>query len=74
MSTKIRARYKPDIVLANWREVIDALPHMNETELKAALDKEMAKPEAERRNDVLGRLHRRYTKVRQEREKQELLQ
>jgi len=71
--SKIRERYRPDNVLASWRDVNEALPHMNEDELLAALKEEAGKLDAERRNDVILRLHRRYTKVRQERELREYL-
>lgn len=70
---KIRERYRPEVVLASWRDVNEALPDMNEGELLAALQKESRKPVDERRNDVILRLHRRYTKVRQERELEEYL-
>lgn len=70
---KIRERYKPEVVLANWRAMNEALPEMHEGELLAALLEEARKPADERRNDVILRLHRRYTKVRQERELEEYL-
>ncbi len=53
--------------------MIDMISEMNETELKKALDVEAAKPRKERREDIIHRLHRRFSKVRQERELQELL-
>lgn len=67
---KIRERYAPERVLENWRNVIEALPHMNEDELQEALEEEV---ETKKRADVIRRLHARYTKVRQERELQEYL-
>lgn len=62
--------YQPEEVLANWRELLEALPHMDESELKAALDKEVG---GERRGDFIKRLHRRYNKLRSERELEEYL-
>jgi len=62
--------YPPDRVLADWRELIQALPHMDEQELKAALDHESS---GARRKDFITRLHRRYNKLRGERELEELL-
>ena len=70
---KIRERYRPETVLASWRDVNEALPHMNEHELLVALKTECGKDKDERRADVILRLHRRYTKVRQERELEEYL-
>ena len=70
---KIRDKYRPEVVLATWRDVNQALPHMNEGELLAALAEEVAKPLENRRADIVHRLHRRFTKVRQERELQEYL-
>lgn len=70
---KIREKYKPDEVLAGWREMRQALPYMNEAELKKALDEELKRPENERRSDIILHLHRRFSKVRQKRELSELL-
>lgn len=53
--------------------MIDAIGKMSESELKRALDMEAAKPRDERREDMIHRLHRRFSKIRQERELQELL-
>jgi hypothetical protein len=65
-----REKFKADVVLANWRGMLEALPHMNEKELRAALDKEVG---GERRGDFIKRLHRRYNKLRSERELEEYL-
>lgn len=65
-----RERYSPKRVLANWRELMEALPHMNEKELKAALEEEVS---GERRKDFMMRIHRRYNKLRSERELEEYL-
>lgn len=62
--------YTPRKVLENWREMLEALPHMDEKELKAALDAEVT---GERRKDFITRLHRRYNKLRSERELEEYL-
>lgn len=70
---KARKAYSPDEVLAGWREMRQAIPYMNETELKKALDEEMAKPDEDRRGDIVLHLHRRYSKLRQKRELAELL-
>lgn len=67
---KPRERYSPARVLSNWRELVEAIPHMNEDELRVALDHEV---HGEKRQDFIVRLHRRYTKVRQERELEEYL-
>lgn len=70
---KMRGKYSPTEVLGTWRELMEALPTMNETELKAALDKELSKPNEEQRADIILRLHRRYSKLRQDRELHEML-
>jgi hypothetical protein len=70
----IRRKYKPDRVLASWRTLAQALPKMNERELMAALNREVVRPSDEKRRDIIHRLHRRYTKIRQERELEEYLQ
>ena len=71
--SKIRERYKPERVLSSWRDVNEALPWMNEEELLAALKEEAGRATADKRADVIHRLHRRYTKLRQERELGEYL-
>lgn len=73
MKAKVRGKFTPTIVLEGWREMRQALPHMNEAELKLALDEEMRRPEQERRNDIIIHLHRRFSKIRQKRELAELL-
>jgi hypothetical protein len=64
-------RYAPARVLENWKEMMEALPYMNEDELLACLKREL---KGERRKDFIVRLHRRYTKLRSERELEEYLQ
>lgn len=56
----------------NWRTLLKALPKMTEEELANALKLEANKPKGKRRQDVILRLHRRYSKVRQAREFKEL--
>ncbi len=70
---RVRKRYKPKQVLETWRELLRSISKMNEAELKAALDDEMAKHEADRRKDVVVRLHRRYNKVKSQRERKEMI-
>lgn len=71
--SKIREQYRPAQVLASWRDVNEALPYMTEDELLAAIKAEARKPLEEKRTDVIHRLHRRYSKLRQERELGEYL-
>lgn len=73
MSRK-KKEYPAQEVLENWRSVLQALPHMTESELLAALNDESARTREERRVDVIVRLHRKYSKLRQERELQEMLE
>lgn len=70
MKKEREGRYKPETVLANWRELMEALPHMNEDELELALKKEL---DGERRADFIRRLHRKFNKLRSERELEEYL-
>lgn len=53
-----------------WQSIVDALPSMNEKQLRRALAKEVSGP---KRKDVIVRLHRRFTKIRQQRELTEYL-
>lgn len=71
---EIRDRYTPERVLENHRELSQALPHMNEAELEAALKVERKRKGEEKRKDFLLRLHRKYTRFRQEREFKELME
>jgi len=73
MAMKIREQYKADVVLATWRDLLESIPYMNEAELLAALEQETSKPKAERRVDIVERIHRRYSRMRQDRELQEYL-
>lgn len=68
----VRDRYTPERVLENGRELYEALPHMNESELLAALRAELKRP-GEKRKDFITRLHRKYSRFRQERELEEYL-
>lgn len=72
VSKQIREKYAPLVVLFSWRELLEALPYMNEYECKAALDEEVSKPKGDRRWDMIERLHRRYCRLRQEREIDEM--
>lgn len=74
MSKKKADGYEAKEVLESWRSVLQALPHMSESELLAALEVEAARSKEERRVDVIVRLHRKYGKLRQERELQEMLE
>jgi len=65
-----RKKFAPEKVLEDWREMIQAVPHMNEGELKAAIEAEVS---GARRKDFIIRLHRRYNKLRGERELEEYL-
>lgn len=73
MKAKVREKFAPDVVLEGWREMRQALPYMNEAELKKALDEELKRPDEDRRNDIIIHLHRRFTKVRQKREIREYI-
>lgn len=68
----IRARYQPEVVLENWRTLMEAIVNMNEKELEAALKTEASSPQ--KRRDVIERLHRKFTRMRQARELEEYLQ
>lgn len=69
--SKVRKEYKPEKVLATWRELMQAIVHMTEAELLAALKEEASRQD--KRPDIIERLHRKYTRIRQERELQEYL-
>lgn len=65
---KIRKQYTPEVVLTNWRDLLQALPNMNEAELEAALKTEVARPKEDRRADFIKRIYTRYNRLRAERE------
>lgn len=65
-----RAKYKPTKVLTNWRRVVRRIPKMTEKEVEACLE---AEKEGEKRTDVIFRLARRLTKLRGERQMQEMI-
>ena len=71
---RVRSKYAPKQVLGTWRGLLRAISKMNEEELKAALDEESAKPDHQRRDDIVRRLHRRYNKIKGQRELKELVQ
>lgn len=54
----------------NWRELDRKLSALDENEVKALLDEEMAGP---RRTAIVERLHQRYASLRTTRERLELL-
>lgn len=66
----MRKEYAPSVVLANWKTLSAALPHMEEKELEKALKQEVA---GEKRKDFIIRLHRKFTRIRKERELKEYL-
>lgn len=66
--SNIRERYLPETVMSNWRELMEAIPNMNEDEVAAALSLEVKRPKGDRRGDFIIRLHRKLTKLRAERE------
>ena len=70
---RVRDKYAPEKVLADWRTMNGVLTDMNEAELLAAIKEEASRPPDERRKDVLYRLHRRYCRVRQAREIEEYM-
>lgn len=66
----IRKEYEPDVVLTTWRKLLQALPLMNEAELKAALRQEVNS--ANSRGDMVDRLRVRYVNARKKRLLKEL--
>jgi len=71
MGKKVRTKYSPETVLTTHRDLMQAIVHMTEDELLAALKEEVARPD--KRKDVIERLHRKYTRIRKERELEEYL-
>lgn len=67
----IRKEFKPERVLRNWRELVKAIPDMTEEELAKALAFEI---ESGARKDFVLRLHRRHSKLKRQRELQEMMQ
>lgn len=67
-ASDIREKYEPEVVMANWRALLEAIVHMNEAELHAALMLEISRPKAERRGDFIKRLFHKYNRLRGERE------
>lgn len=59
--------------LETWRTMMDSITKMSEAELEAALNQEISKPKEEQRQDLIVRLHRRFTRIRKERELEEYL-
>ena len=65
-----RAEFGPEKVLVNWRVMRKALPEMTEAELERALEYERSHEE---RKDFIFRIARRLSRLKSEREFQELL-
>ena len=65
---EVREKYAPEKVLQTWATVMQAIVYMNEDELKAALEAEL---EGQRRKDIILRLHRKFNRLRGEREMKE---
>lgn len=59
-----------DSVLGSWQTINKALSTMSETDCKNALNRELV---GNRRKDVATRIHQRYTVLRSQRERTELL-
>jgi transposase-like protein len=55
----VRASYAPEVVMTDFRTLMQAMPHMNEDELRAALVLEVSRPKSDRRNNLIELLHRR---------------
>lgn len=72
MTRKVRREYRPEVVLGTHRDLMQAIVNMTEDELLAALKEEVARG-ADKRPDMIERLHRKYTRIRKERELQEYL-
>lgn len=68
-----RAKYAPEVVMANWRALMEAIIHMGEDELHAALMFEVARPRSDRRGDFIKRLFHKYNRLRGERELKEYM-
>lgn len=64
-------RKKKDDHVGTWRDAVANVSKMTENEIQSAIEAEKCLPEP--RRDVLIRLHRRYSKLRQERELIELV-
>lgn len=71
MARKVRKQYKPEVVLSTHRDLMQAIVNMTEDELLAALKEEASR--ADKRPDMIERLHRKYSRIRKERELQEYL-
>ena len=71
--SKSKKSYPPEMVLANWRAMMEALPYMTEHELLVAIKEEAARPTEDKRRDVITRLYGRYNSIRRERELQEYM-
>lgn len=52
-------RYPPSEVMSDFRTMTQAMPHMNDAELRAALVFEVSRPKDDRRNNLIELLHRR---------------
>lgn len=65
--------FKIDEVMETHRSLMARITKMTEGQLHQALKAEVRKPRAERRDDVIIRLHRKFTRIRKERELREYL-
>jgi len=54
----------------SWKEMMSKLPTLNEQELQVAINAEVS---TYRRAPVIGRLHQRYAKLRNQRERAQLI-
>jgi hypothetical protein len=68
-----KKQFDPEKVLRNWRTVSASLTKMTEEQVMQCLNREVIKAREDRRDDIVHRLHRRFTKLRQARELKEYL-
>jgi hypothetical protein len=59
--------------METWRKLMAQITRMSEKELHEALRSEVSRPREDRRDDVIIRLHRKFTRIRKERELREYL-
>ena len=70
---KRNGKLKTKEAMETWRILMGQITRMSEKELQEALLSEVKKPRDERRDDVIIRLHRKFTRIRKERELREYL-
>lgn len=58
-SKNVRSKYAPEVVMSDFRTLTQAMPYMNDEELRAALVLEVSRPKADRRTNLIELLHRR---------------